>query len=67
MFTFFVVLTPYMKQADAKLPYYYYVIYFVLNFLSASFSFIFFVSIGSFSSQISDNSIGGLWFPILFY
>ena len=57
-FTFFVALTPYMKNNDASLPLYYYGIYFILNIVSTCFTFIFFVSTGSFNSQISDKSIG---------
>jgi hypothetical protein len=62
-FTFFVVLTPYIKRDDSSLPLYYYAIYFLLNVISAACSFIFYVSIGSFNSQISDKSIGGKLHP----
>jgi hypothetical protein len=58
-FTFFVALTPYIKREDSSLPLYYYAIYFLLNVLNAACSFVFYVSIGSFNSQISDKSIGG--------
>ncbi len=64
-FTFFVVLTPYMKNENDKLPLYYYGIYFLLNIVSTSFTFIFFVSVGSFNSQISDKSIGGTYMTFL--
>jgi len=64
-FTFFVVLTPYMKNDNASLPLYYYGVFFVLNIVSTSFTFIFFVSVGSFNSQISDKSIGGTYMTFL--
>lgn len=64
-FTFFVVLTPYIKNENSGLPLYYYSIYFLLNMISTSFTFIFNVSFGSFNSQISDKSIGGTYMTFL--
>lgn len=65
-FTFFIVLTPYLKNdVDNSLPLYYYGIYFILNVFSASCSFIFYVSVGSFNSQISDKSIGGTYLTFM--
>lgn len=64
-YSILIYLIPFMKNSDSTFPAYFYAIYLVINILNASFSFIVYISIGSFISQIADKSIGGFYFLLI--
>jgi len=65
LYSFFIYMLPFIRKPDSSYPIYTYAIYLGLNVLNASFSFIIYVAIGSFNSQISDQTIGGTYMTFL--
>lgn len=64
-FSLYIFITPLLRNSDFSFSYYYYALYMLLNVINNSFSFILYLSIGSFTSQISDKSIGGTYMTFL--
>jgi uncharacterized membrane protein YtjA (UPF0391 family) len=56
-----VYYTPNFKDENNQFPFYYYMLYFILNLVNASFGFTGFFCAGSFAAQISDKIIGGTY------
>lgn len=65
LYSFFIYLLPFIRKPDLSYPVYTYVLYLILNMINASFSFINYVAIGSFNSQITDKLIGGTYLTFL--
>jgi hypothetical protein len=62
----FIFLTPMFKDDDSgEFPFYYYIIFFILNTVSSIFSFIVYISIGSFFAQIADKEVGSTYMTFL--